>query len=150
MTKDVLVSVTGLQLMGGEACSGPIEMVTVGEYFFREGKHFIRFNEACEGFSGNTVNLIKFNQDSMEVRKKGVTNVHMVFNPQKKNVTFYQTPFGVIQMGITATNVRCEETEEKIDIHVDYFLELNEEPFADCYIQMNVQPKSSPDFSLMS
>ena len=148
MTKDVLVSVTGLQLMGDEQCSGPIEMVTVGEYFFLDGKHFIRYSEAYEGFSGNTVNLIKFSKDSVEVRKKGVTNVHMVFNPQKKNITFYQTPFGSIQMGITATNVQCEETDEKIDIHVDYSLELNEEPFADCYIQMNVQPKSSPDFSL--
>ncbi|MCI9197571.1 MAG: DUF1934 domain-containing protein [Lachnospiraceae bacterium] len=58
MTKDVFVSVTGLQVMG--ECQGaqhPIEMVTVGEYHFKNGKHFIRFDEAFEGFSESTVNL---------------------------------------------------------------------------------------------
>lgn len=151
MTKDVFVSVTGLQVMG--ACQGaqdPIEMVTVGQYHFKNGKHFIRFDEAFEGFSESTLNLIKVDNESMEVRKKGTANVHMIFTPQKKNVTFYQTPFGSIQMGISATRIKCEETEEKIDIQVDYTLELNEETLADCYIAVNVRPKPSADFSLLN
>ena len=151
MTKDVFVSVTGLQVMG--ECQGaqhPIEMVTVGEYHFKNGKHFIRFDEAFEGFSESTVNLIKVDDNSMEVRKKGTANVHMVFTPQKKNITFYQTPFGAIQMGISATRIKCEESEENIDIQVDYSLELNEETVADCYIALNVRPRSAQEFSLVS
>lgn len=151
MTKDVFVSVTGLQVMG--ECQGsqqPIEMVTVGQYHFQNGKHFIRFDEAFEGFPDPTVNLIKADNESMEVRKKGTANVHMIFTPQKKNVTFYQTPFGSIQMGISATRIKCEESEEKIDIQVDYSLELNEETVADCYITVNVRPRSSSDFSLLN
>ena len=151
MTKDVFVSVTGLQVMG--ECQGsqqPIEMVTVGQYHFQNGKHFIRFDEAFEGFPDPTVNLIKVNNESMEVRKKGTANVHMIFTPQKKNVTFYQTPFGSIQMGISATRIKCEESEEKIDIQVDYSLELNEETVADCYIAVNVRPKTSSNLSLLN
>lgn len=145
MTKEVLVSVTGLQLIGEEqGGSDPIEMVTVGEYHYRNGKHFIKYDEVFEGLPGITVNLIKVGDGAMEVRKKGATNVHMVFDPPKKNITFYHTPYGSIQMGIAATKVECREEEENIAIHVDYFLELNEQPVADCYIQVNVQPKTSP------
>lgn len=150
MTKDVFVSVTGLQVMGDTRDSQPIEMVTVGEYYFRNGKHFIKFDEVFEGFPGTTENIIKANSESMEVRKKGTANVHMVFNPQKKNITFYQTPFGSVQMGIAATRIKCEESEENIDIQVDYFLELNEEPVADCYITVNVRPKDASQLSLLS
>lgn len=150
MTKDVFVSVTGLQVMGDTDGYDPIEMVTVGEYYFRNGKHFIKFDEVFEGFSGTTENLIKASSESIEVRKKGTANVHMIFNPQKKNVTFYQTPFGSIRMGISATRIHCRESEEEIDIQVDYSLELNEEAIADCYISVNVRPKTSSQFSLTS
>ncbi len=149
MTKDVFVSVTGLQVMGDTRDSEPIEMVTVGEYHFRNGKHFIKFDEVFEGFPGTTENLIKASNESMEVRKKGTANVHMVFSPQKKNITFYQTPFGSVQMGIAATKIKCEESEENIDIQVEYFLEVNEEPVADCYITVNVRPKESSKLSLL-
>lgn len=148
MTKDVLISVKGLQMIGDEDQPEPIEVVTVGEYFFRNGHHYVKYDEVTEGFEESTVNYIKAGDKSMEVRKKGLTNVHMVFEEQKKNVTYYQTPFGCIQMGISGARVNCRETENLIDIHVDYALEMNEEHVADCFIEVNIRPRNSQDFHL--
>ena len=148
MTKDVLIRVKGLQMVDEADQAEPIEVVTAGEYYFRNGHHYVKYDEMLEGFDENTINYIKVGENSMEVRKKGVTNVHMVFEQDKKNITYYQTPFGNIQMGISAARVNCEETENNIDIHVDYALEMNNEHVADCFIEVNIKPKHSSDFHL--
>lgn len=150
MTKEVLISVKGLQLMSEEEGAEPIEVVIPGEYYFRNGHHYIRYDEVQEGFREATVNFIKADSRSMEVRKKGVTNVHMVFQPEKKNVTYYQTPFGSIQMGISATKLVCQETEDNINIHVDYALDMNNEHVADCFLQVDIIPRNTQDFHLHS
>lgn len=149
MTKDVLIHVKGLQAINGEdGDSAPIEIVTVGQYYFREGNHYLRYEEMMEDSSGTTVNYIKIGPKGMEVRKKGAANVHMVFQEQKKNVTYYQTPYGNLQMGIAATRMEVREKEDDLKVKVDYVLEMNEEYVADCYITIDVQPKGSQDFVL--
>ncbi|MGI6070192.1 MAG: DUF1934 domain-containing protein [Blautia sp.] len=149
MTKDVLIRVKGLQSVGEEdGADAPIEIVTVGEYYFRNGSHYLRYEELEDGGPGTTVNYIKFGETGLEVRKKGVTNVHMVFQEQKKNVTYYQTPYGSLQMGIAATKMNLKESENDLNVTVDYVLEMNDEYVADCYITIDVQPKGSPGFVL--
>lgn len=149
MTKDVLIHVKGLQTIEGENLQdAPIEIVTVGEYYYRNGSHYLRYEEMMEGFPETTVNYIKINPKGIEVRKKGAANVHMVFQEQKKNITYYQTPFGNLQMGIAATKMDVEEAENDLKVKVDYVLEMNEEYVADCYIAIDVQSKGSQDFVL--
>lgn len=149
MTKDVLIRVKGLQSMGDdEGEDSPIEIVTVGEYYFRNGSHYLRYEEMDEGRLCTTVNYIKIGETGLEVRKKGSTNVHMVFQEQKKNVTYYQTPYGSLQMGIAATKMNLKESENDLKVTVDYVLEMNEEYVADCYLTIDVQPKGNPGFVL--
>ena len=44
MTKDVLITISGIQTIDGEV-NDPIETVTPGEYYFRNGKHYILYDE---------------------------------------------------------------------------------------------------------
>ena len=85
---------------------------------------------------------------SMEVRKPGLVNVHMVFERGKKNMTFYTTPFGTLQMGIVATGMELNESDNNINMKVDYALDMNEEHVADCYLSVQAQPADSKDFVL--
>ena len=78
----------------------------------------------------------------MEVRKKGLVNTHMVFEQGKKNVAFYTTPFGTLQMGIAATNLEFKENEGSLDMKVDYALEMNEGHVADCCLSILVEEKN--------
>ncbi len=146
MTRDVLVSVKGLQLTDPDSKSEPIEVITVGEYYYRNGHHYVRYEEMMEGFEGSTSNLIKADQERMEVQRKGATNVHMVFDKDKKNLTYYQTPYGGMEMAISASRIHCTESEKKIDIHVDYALEMNYEHVADCFIEVNIRPRTEEAF----
>lgn len=147
MTKDVILTISGLQFAHGTDAE-PIEIVTAGNYYKKNGKHYIIYDEVMEGFEGATKNIIKVSEDSFDITKKGITNTHMVFEENKKNVTYYNTPFGNIFIGIDAEKIQVEESENQIDVEIKYALEANYEHLADCKIQMNIKSKEAGDFSL--
>lgn len=140
MTKEVLITIRGLQA-GPETDGEPIEMITTGEYFYKNNKHYILYDEVMEGETQTTKNRIKISDGKMELTKNGVVNVHMVFEENVKNITHYYTPYGSLTMGIDGKKVDIKETENEIDISVEYGLEMNQEFVADCNISMNVRAK---------
>lgn len=147
MTKEVLLSIAGLQFLDAEL-SEPVEVVTAGDYYSRNGKHYVLYDEPVEGMEGRIQNTIKIGSEALEVTKKGLTNVHMVFEKNKKNLTCYRTPFGELMVGIETDDVKVSESEENIDVEVRYALEVNYEHLADCTLQMNIKSKDAGDFSL--
>ena len=148
MNKDVLIHVRGLQMMETDDAQEPIEIVVPGQYYFRNGSHYLRYEEMLDDTAETTVNYIKMSPNGVEVRKQGQVNVHMVFEEGKKNKTFYNTPYGTLQMGISATGLELKESEDGIQMKVDYALDLNEEHVADCYLTVQAQSKDSADFVL--
>lgn len=148
MDKEVLIHVRGLQMMDADGDQEPIEIVVPGEYYFRNGSHYLRYEEILEDFAEPTINYIKISPKGMEVRKKGVVNVHMVFEQGKKNMTYYTTPYGTIEMGIAATNLNLEENDSGLNMKVDYALDMNQEHVADCYLAIKAQPKNCKDFTI--
>lgn len=151
MTKDVIVSVCGLQFDSLETeAPDPVEVITVGEYYKKNNKHYVVFNEKMEGFEGTTSNTFKITDNSLDIMKQGVTNVHMVFEKDKKNITSYTTPYGNLMVGILAKEINVIEQEENIDVHIEYALEMNYEHLADCQIKINIKSKDAKDFTLES
>lgn len=147
MTEEVLVSIKGMQVLAMDD-GDEVEVVTSGKYLHKNGKHYISYEEVMEGMDGTIQNLIKLDADGMEVTKRGLTNVHMVFEKDKKNVTCYETPFGNLMVGIAATNIDVKNDEKNIAVTVNYALDINYEHLADCTINMSVQSKVGGDFRL--
>ena len=147
MTKEVLVTISGLQF-SPETESESVELITSGSYYKKNGKHYIIYDEVNEGFSETTRNIIKLNDDFMDITRRGVSNVHMMFEKNKKDMSYYNTPFGNLLVGINATDVKVNETEDNIDIKVDYKLEVNYEHLAECSISMNIMSKDTKDFRI--
>ena len=152
MTKEVLVSISGLQMAAGDMESNddePIEVLSAGTYYFKNGKHYVFFEEVAEGMQGITKTQIKWkDKEWLEVSKKGLSNVHMIFEKNKKNRCFYETPFGQLNLGIFMTEMQVDEKEDSINIRVEYSLDVNYEPLAECTIRIHICPKDAKDFSL--
>ena len=146
MTKDVFVSISG---MHEEIAETPaverdeaeaIEVVTPGSYYFRNEKHYIVYDEAVEGSSEMIRNRIKITGTGcVEIVKSGLSDSHMIFEKNKKNSTYYRTPYG--QM--------LQVTEDEIDVRIEYELDVNHEPMADCRIKMNIMSRSNGSFSVL-
>lgn len=147
MTKEVLITICGLQ-NGPETDDEPIEMTTVGEYFYKNGKHYVLYEEVTEGETEKTKNRIKFTPEMLELTKSGVVNVHMLFEENKKNITHYYTPYGSLMMGIDTKKIEIMEAENEMKVSVDYGLELNQAFVADCDIKITIQSKGIKEFKL--
>jgi uncharacterized beta-barrel protein YwiB (DUF1934 family) len=135
MTKDVLLTIRGLQ-MGEENQPDVVETISPGQYYFRNGKHFFLYEEVTEGSNKTTKNILKVTDDYMELTRKGEVNVHMIFEKNKKNMTYYYTPYGSLLMGIDAYRVDIRETEDALSVEIEYALDLNNEHIANCSIRI--------------
>ena len=148
MTKDILVSIRGLQISSGQEENEPVEVITAGDYYKKNNKHYVIYDELVEGFEGVTKNVIKVHEDCVDNTKKGIMNVHMVFEKNKKNITCYETPFGNMMLGINASDIQITEEEDAISVDVKYALELNYEHLADCSIRMAIQSREGGKFHI--
>lgn len=141
MTKDVLVAIAGLQYeLESEE---PIEVITAGQYFCKNEKHYVIYDEILDEMNEVCKNRIKIGTDMVEILKSGASNVHMVFELGKKNLTYYNTPFGSLLIGIDTTMIVCSESEEAIELNIEYGLEVNYSHVSDCSITVKVTPKKS-------
>ncbi len=154
MTKDVLVSISGMHmgiLADQEDEDDEIEVVTPASYYCRNGKHYIIYDEVVEGMAGTIKNKIKITGDSvLEIMKSGLSNTHMVFEKNRKNLTYYRTPYGQMLVGVNTRNMEVRVADDEIDVQVKYELDVNHEPFADCSIKMNIVSKGSGNFSVLN
>lgn len=146
MTKDVIVSISGLQMDMENAA--PLEVITVGNYYFKNGKHYILFDEMSDADSTPTKNTIKIDNNRVDVIKKGENSVHMVFEPDRKNMTYYQTPFGSLLVGINTIGISHKEDDLNIHTKIDYALEVNYSHMSDCSIEINIKSKDDKNFRL--
>ncbi|MBR4168392.1 MAG: DUF1934 domain-containing protein [Lachnospiraceae bacterium] len=145
MTKDVMISVSGIQF-GPDVDGEKVEVITKGNYYKKKNKHYLLYDEITEGIDGVTKNTVKFDENAFQLTKSGVTNVNMLFEENKRNITNYITPFGSITIGIDAHNIEVIETDEQIRIRIDYALDVNYEHLANCEIRMDISSKDA--FSL--
>ena len=145
MTKDVLVSISGIHdsiydASGTDDNKEPIEIITPATYYFKNGKHYVIYDEVVEGVSGVIRNKIRIAEnETLEIMKSGITDTHMTFEKDRMNVTQYKTPYGEMLVG---TQTHCMETlveENKIHVKVGYSLDIDQEKVADCEIVIKIK-----------
>ena len=149
-TIEVLLTLLGVQFDQREEDSDKIEMVTVGDYYKKNDRHYVVYEEVTEGFERATKNRLKFGGQMVELTRHGMVNVHMVFQENKKNLSNYNTPFGQILVGIDTKRITIDEKEDNIVVDVDYALDINYEFLSDCHIKIDIRSKENSGFTLMS
>ena len=144
MTKEVLLCIQGLQFeedARNDEELDKIETICTGEYYNRNGAHYIMYEEMAEGFEEPVKNMIKVRGKEFSLTKRGGLQVQMAFTEGKKSMTDYNTPFGNILIGLDTTKVETIEEENMLQIHIDYALEANYQYIADCHIIVKVNSK---------
>lgn len=142
MTKEVIAVIRGLHF-SMEDGADKIETITPAEYYCRGGCHYLVYEDLDEGSGKTTRNLLKCRPQAAELTRKGVIDVHMIFEEHKKNVARYTTPFGSVMIGIDTTKVDIDEQQEQIRFSIDYVLEINYEQFANCSISVEIREKNA-------
>lgn len=136
MKKEVMLRISGVHFPDGQDDREEMELVTAGSYFEKDGRRYIKYDEVQEDSDEVIQNLMKIEDHSLELTKRGLTNVHMVFEKDKKSESYYDTPFGKFLVGISATHLDVREEEEELNVQVRYALEINNAYVADCSISI--------------
>lgn len=138
MNKEVIINISGLQLDAGT--EEPIELMTTGDYYLKNGKHYVIYDELTDD-SQVVKNRLKISPKIVEVTKKGASSSHMVFERGKENLTYYDTPFGSLLLGINTSKIDLEEKEDSMALHIDYGLSINSDHVSDCSIDVSIASK---------
>ena len=140
MTKDVLISISGLQFEVQD--DEPIEVVTSGNYYYKNNKHYILYDEYIDDSELEvTKNKMVISDDKISLTKSGPASVNMLFEPGKDTVTYYNTPFGSLVIGLSNSKINAKHEENLIDINIQYDLSINYSHVSNCNICLKVTPK---------
>jgi uncharacterized beta-barrel protein YwiB (DUF1934 family) len=122
------------------------EVITVsypGEYFFHNGKHYVKYIEPLEDSAElqkhQTETIIKIDGNRVEVKKKGLIEAHMLYEPGIKNTTYYESPAGKLLMNIQTDRVKIVEKETMVKVIMGYQLSLNEAFLSKCRMTIVVE-----------
>ena len=119
----------------------PIELVTVGTYYRKNGKHYVLYEEQTEDNGQVTKNIVKFYDGHFEMTKKGGNNSFLLFDREKKTSTIYQTVAGPIQIDAVTRDLSIEETEDELLVNVKYALDINYNFISECEVNFKVQAR---------
>ena len=151
MTKDVLVRILGVQneMMSPSVEDEPIEIIAPATYYFKNGKHYIVYDEIVDGESASVHNKVKIiGEESLEIMKTGAINAHLMFDRKQAHTTCYATPFGQMMVSVNTKRLDIQVADDEIKLRVDYELDVNHEPLANCRIHMNIVSKDNARFKL--
>ena len=151
MTEEILISVRGLHTLDieqEEEETDELEMTMSGKYYFRNGKHYVLFEETDEESQSVVKNRFKLSEDRLEISKKGVMNATMTFQRGEKSSSWYGTPVGDVQLGIEVTDMQLMEGEDEIEMNVAYALEMNSEHVSDSRIRLRIMERNKGLFRI--
>ena len=146
MDKDVLITISGLMYAGDDHDS--VDVIAPGQYYYRRGRHYLVYEEPVEESQEIIHNLVWISPEEMVVRKSGVISTEMCFRPNQDTVTHYSTPYGAVEMGIHTKRLQIRETEEMLDVKVNYSLEIDYQSVSENHIRFLVQSKHDSSFTL--
>lgn len=137
MNKNVLIKINGMQKL--DESDDSVEVITVGEYYNKNGKHYIMYEEVDDDSSTVTKNLLKVWDGMVEIKKTGSITTTMTFETERVNKTYYSTPFGNLQIEIETKSVDIDVSDEDMEIDIRYSLAINKQFTVDSRIQLNIK-----------
>ena len=137
MTKNVIISLTGLQYMAEEE-EAPIEVINFGQYYKKGEKHYLLYEETEE--SGKATKCrIKVSEKELELQKRDRIGTRLLFLPGEEYLTSYETPYGSLLVGVNTRSLELYEEEEFLRATLKYGLEINGEKTGECTLVLKVQ-----------
>lgn len=144
MTEKVYIRIKGLHLETQQSAEGTeedIEIINVGKYKIVAGNEYIKYDEVFDD-GGKAKTLMKISDMGVEISKKGAVTSHMSFIKGEKTRTLYETPYGNLYMGIYSKTVDISNTDDRINILIEYSIEINNQHVSDSRVEICIQSEA--------
>ena len=110
----------------GEEENGPIEFITEGVKYEKDGKLQIEYEESPDGIGFEHIRTrIEIEGERVTMMRNGPLKSNMVFEKGRKFEGNYVTPFGLMKLDVFASSVEVSTRENLGTIDLEYEMAMN-------------------------
>lgn len=136
MEENVVIKISGLQVV--ENTGDNVEVLAAGKHYVRNDKHYLLYDEIEDESQEKTSNMIKFNNDIVEITRKGAVNAHLVFQENSMKQSLYSTPMGDLLVEVLTQEIALQEQNQgTVDLKVKYQIHIDGNKVSDNQIEIN-------------
>jgi len=122
---DIMVTICGVQ--NGDT-EDAINLVMPGTYRCENGITYISYDETEETGMLGTTTTIMVEGRKVSIIKKGTSSSVLVLERGKRHDCDYNTPYGSMPIGVTASEVKADVSEAEGKIRAKYLIVIGNEP----------------------
>ena len=138
MTKDVMISIRGLQEQDGEA-GDPITLVTPGRYYRKNDSYYISYEESeLTGLAGTRTTL-RIKPDYVKLVRTGLYPSELLFELGKRHMSLYHTDYGDLSIVVSTNHIRNTLTDDGGDLDVQYTVEVANTPVGVNHLSLTIK-----------
>lgn len=126
---NVWISIRGRQLLAQENWEDSMDLVTSGTLSRGPDGLEVTYSEDDASGLGRTQTTLLLGAERVTMLRSGDVTTQMVFERGRKHVTYYETEFGVLTIGVNTSRLLCDVGDKgsPIDIEMEYTLEIDNE-----------------------
>ncbi len=124
MEKEIIIAINGLQSYEGQEPDS-VELVTSGTLSQDGEVVTITYEESELTGMESTTTTMKIEPECVTIMRFGQTRSHMVFQEGQKHLSYYDTPYGSLTVGVKTNRIIKKLGEHSGRIEIYYAMEIN-------------------------
>ena len=136
--KNVLINIKGIQRTADNEKEN-VELVTEGVFYKKDAKYYLVYAESeVTGMEGTTT-TVEIERDKVSIIRNGFINNQLLFIPNRKTTSYYDTQLGGFSVSVMSTDVDVDVSESGGEVRVDYKMDINDAFANETKISINIK-----------
>lgn len=141
MDKKAVISIVSNAML--DEMEDAIEVVSPGKFIKLENGYKAIYEETeISGMKGTTTTLT-INNKEVVLEREGTTNTKMHFNKKESSVAMYQTPYGLLELGIHTKGLLVDMNEDGGKLEINYAMTIAGEVSVDTNLSLKIKTYNS-------
>jgi uncharacterized beta-barrel protein YwiB (DUF1934 family) len=136
MRKKAIITVVSKQTDSDESA---IEVVTPGEFYKEDDSYFAIYDETeISGMEG-TKTTLKISPSNFLLTRVGTTNAEMKFKKDSKEITMYDTPYGMLELKLETKDLKIDLNDQGGEVEINYNLGISGQKPQNTVLKVNIK-----------
>lgn len=135
MDENVVIKISGLQIV--ENTGDNVEVIAKGKHYLKKDKHYLLYEEYENDENTKTSNMIKFNNDIVEITRKGQVDGKLIFQENQKKQSLYSTPMGDLLIEVLTKEIEISDDDDDVNLKIKYQIHVDGNKVSDNEIDIS-------------
>ena len=135
MDENVVIKISGLQIV--ENTGDNVEVIAKGKHYLKKDKHYLLYEEYENDENSKTSNMIKFNNDIVEITRKGQVDGKLIFQENQKKQSLYSTPMGDLLIEVLTKEIEVSDDDDDVNLKIKYQIHVDGNKVSDNEIDIS-------------